>query len=272
MPFTLAHAAAALPFRRLPVVPSALVVGTMAPDIEYFLRFGPRGGFGHTFTGAFLVSLPLALLVLWMFHALVKAPLIQLSRESIRLRLIPQLRPFRFAGPGRFFLILVSALLGIATHIVWDSFTHRNTWPYRHWALLGQPVPLPIVGDLPCYKILQHGSSILGVLILAAWLVNWYRTTEPLDIAEDAPLSPSRKVAILGSIAAIALLGGILRAAAPIALWNYSRSLERILAQSVVTTMAIAWWLIVAYGVTLRKRSNSGAWRHEPARAEVERK
>src|SRR5579859_6852423 len=111
MPFTPAHAAAALPFRRSRLVLSALIVGTLAPDFEYFLRFAPGGGWGHTFAGAFLLSLPLALAVLWMFHAVVKAPLMQLFPDALRQR-IPA-KPFRFGRPSRFLLIGVSALVGI---------------------------------------------------------------------------------------------------------------------------------------------------------------
>jgi len=38
MPFTLAHPAAVLPLFRGPLVPAALVVGAVAPDLPYFLR------------------------------------------------------------------------------------------------------------------------------------------------------------------------------------------------------------------------------------------
>jgi|HubBroStandDraft_1064217.scaffolds.fasta_scaffold451974_2 hypothetical protein len=58
MPFTLAHAAAALPFRRLHLVWSGLVIGTFAPDLEYFVRFSPNDGYGHTLVGALVLSLP----------------------------------------------------------------------------------------------------------------------------------------------------------------------------------------------------------------------
>jgi Domain of unknown function (DUF4184) len=67
VPFTLAHGAAALPFRRLHLVFSGLLVGAFAPDFEYFLRCSPDDGFGHTLLGTFVLTLPLALLVLWLF-------------------------------------------------------------------------------------------------------------------------------------------------------------------------------------------------------------
>ena len=163
MPFTFVHTAAALPLRGKRLVPSALIVGTMAPDFEYFLRFSPGGGFGHTFAGAFLLSLPLALLVLWIFHAIVKAPLIRLFPEGIRMRLGAQMGRFSFGGMKRFLLIVISLLIGIATHIVWDSFTHQYTWLSDHWPLLRQTVHLPVLGWLPLYKILQYISNMGAV-------------------------------------------------------------------------------------------------------------
>src|SRR5581483_12465816 len=49
VPFTLAHPAAVLPLRRRGLVFSALVVGSMAPDFEYF--FGLKRPISHTMPG-----------------------------------------------------------------------------------------------------------------------------------------------------------------------------------------------------------------------------
>src|SRR5271165_5815984 len=103
VPFTLSHAAAALPFRRARLVPSALVIGTFAPDLEYFIRLVPGGGWGHTIAGAFGMDLPLGLVCLWLFHRWVKIPLAYLLPDSVRGRLTPLLAPFHF-GPLRRFL------------------------------------------------------------------------------------------------------------------------------------------------------------------------
>ena len=179
MPFTFAHSAAALPFRRLPLVPSALVIGTFAPDFEYFLRLAPNGRLGHTLPGTFILTLPAALLVLWIFHSLVKRPATMLMPDALRNRLVNHLGDFRFGGASRFLLILASLLLGIATHLLWDSFTHAGTWLYIHWPLLRASVNLPVLGPIPCYKVFQHGSTIVGTGVVVAWLISWYRSSEP---------------------------------------------------------------------------------------------
>ncbi len=249
MPFTPAHAAPALPLLRLRLVPSALVVGTMAPDFEYFLRLAPGGGFGHPASGAFLLSLPMALAVLWIFHALVKAPLVHLFPDAIRLRIAGRIGPFRFGGPGRFVLIAVSALVGIATHIVWDSFTHSYTWPVHYLPWLTQRVTVPLLGSIEHCTILQHLSTMLGLLAVVAWVVHWYRNTPPAGIDRAPAISASRRYMVLGCIGSAAILGGIIRALVVLDTPGLRHKWETVIADGTVTGIALAWWVLVLYAV-----------------------
>src|SRR5262245_44725270 len=71
MPFTIAHSAVALPvlrWLRAPYAASALVVGTMAPDFEYFLRLRPFASISHTLPGLLVFCLPAGAAVLAAFH------------------------------------------------------------------------------------------------------------------------------------------------------------------------------------------------------------
>ncbi|NIA00170.1 DUF4184 family protein [Massilia sp. CCM 8734] len=53
-----------------------------------------------------------------------------------------------------------------ATHIAWDAFAHPDTIPVNYFAALRERVSLG--GDeLPVFKVLQHGSSLLGVIVMA---------------------------------------------------------------------------------------------------------
>ena len=249
VPFTLAHGAAALPFRRFRLVTSALVIGTFAPDFEYFLRLAPNGGFGHTLPGTFLLTLPLALLVLWLFHAFVKLPVARLLPNAIQQRLTDHLGEFHFRGVSRFALVVGSILLGIATHLLWDSFTHPNTWPYRHWAFLSQRLLLPVIGLTPVYKVLQHGSTVVGIAVLAAWLIVRYRISEPSGVVLASVPSPQRKMAILGIVTAIAIVGAVARAVAGTGIPLGHAAEKRFAGLAIVTAIALAWWQLVAYGI-----------------------
>ena len=67
MPFTPSHAVIALPFVRTPLVPAAIAVGAMAPDIPLFLRGMPLH-YGLTHSLAWLpltVAVALVLLLIW---------------------------------------------------------------------------------------------------------------------------------------------------------------------------------------------------------------
>jgi len=259
MPFTLAHSAAALPFRRLPLVPSALVIGTFAPDFEYYLRLAPDRGFGHTLLGTFVLTVPVALLVLWIFHSLVKRPATMLMPDKIRNRLANHLGDFRFEGLTRFLLILASLLLGIATHLLWDSFTHTNTWFYAHWPLLRESLHLPILVPIPYYKVFQHGSTIVGTGLVAAWLVLWYGSGEPATRVPGESLAPRQRLAIVAIMASVALFGTILRVAVGTSL---PVTFKKIVGEAIVTAIALVWWQLVAYGFIKRSHYRAGHSSH----------
>ena len=115
---------------------------------------------------------------------------------------MPYLGAFRFGGLRRFNAILASVLLGIATHVIWDWFTHTHTWVYEHWAWLRETVDMPFVGPWSHSKILQHASTLAGVIALAIWFVIWYREAKPAAGTSKPALNSASRVAI-----AIGMLG-----------------------------------------------------------------
>lgn len=80
MPFTFSHAAAVLPFlNNKKMSATALVVGSMSPDFEYFFRMKMQSELSHTFQGIYLVDFPLSFVVILAFHSVIKKPLIDNS-------------------------------------------------------------------------------------------------------------------------------------------------------------------------------------------------
>lgn len=251
MPFTPAHAAAALPFLRSRLVPSALLIGTFAPDFEYFLRFSPSSGFGHTWIGIFVLSLPLALAVLYVYQVTVRSFLLALMPESFQSRLKESSRPFLFFPQSRFGWILLSLSLGIATHVVWDNFTHPNSWLALHWPLLRRTVRLPLIGVLPSSKLLQQISTLAGLGILMAWLLRWYRTTPKSTSLSFRTLSKAQKRSTVLLLVALASAGVYLR----VELWpilinptEVRRPLAVLASEGICTYIALLWWQLVLYG------------------------
>jgi hypothetical protein len=180
MPFTAAHPAAVLPLRRW--CPrylswSALVIGALTPDLESFLTLAPRSVYGATVAGSFYFCLPLGLALFLLFRQIVKRPAILLLPRGHRRRLWPPdpatLRLDRDvllrAGP--------SILLGAWSHQLWDSFTHAGrgiaVFPFL-------ATPLVLIGNyqLTGFRLLQHVSTLLGIVLLALAYLRWYRTAE----------------------------------------------------------------------------------------------
>jgi hypothetical protein len=246
MPFTLAHPAAALPFRKTGLVISAVVIGSMAPDFEYFLRMAPQGRFGHTLLGLVIFTLPLALAVLWLFHRSAKFAMVKLLPTCVQQRIICA-TDFPFGNARRFALLVLSVLAGALTHIVWDSFTHNQSWLVEYWPLLRKTVVISWLTprSLPVWKVLQHLSTLIGMGILAAWFIAWLRRTAPAQTI-DSPLSRGAKLRVVLLLLALALCGALLRTV----LFRPTSHISRFGAFGVfvVTAIALLWWELVALG------------------------
>lgn len=255
MPFTPAHAAAAIPFRRTRLIPSALAVGCFSPDFEYFLRLGPKGGFGHTLTGLFVFDLPVSLLILWLFHAYATDPILAWLPAGVCQRLPSSTALSSMRNVRGIALISVSILIGGATHLLWDSFTHPGYWPYRHWHLLSRTAELPIAGQVQYFKVLQHLSTLAGLAVLLIWFRHWYKHTAPIRSlrTEQPGKDESAVFAVLCLVAVVAaFLRGLIGVSMPID----PHECEVLLADAVTTAITVFWVEIVVYGVfRVQKRS-----------------
>lgn len=192
MPFTPSHAVVALPFVRTPLVPSAIAIGAMTPDLPLFLRgVGLRYSFTHTFENVLWTAL-VAFVLFLLWRVLLRPAVGELSPLSLARRLpaewqqtgITAARSAVGVGePRRAYpvLLAVSLILGVLSHIVWDLFTHEGRWGVEILPALGM-----MWGPLTGFKWLQHGSSAAGLLILGVWAWRRLRDASPRVISERA--------------------------------------------------------------------------------------
>ena len=211
MPFTISHAAAALPFRRTRLIMSALVFGCFGPDLEYFLMLRPHGHIGHTLPGVILFDLPACLVALFLFHWLAKGPLVGCLPVHLRER-IRNGGTLQIRTVSKFALVCVSILVGSATHIVWDSFTHDTYWLGHHWHFLKENIRVPVFGYRDWASIFQYASSVFGIVAILLWFIYWYRNTPPNHLEKDSGLF-SRDRLVVGGAFVVAILVGLVRAA-----------------------------------------------------------
>ena len=206
MPFTLAHPAAAVPLARRGLVLSALVVGSMSPDFPYFWPHIVHDQFAHSIPGIFYFCIPAGLLVLAIFHLFLKVPLICLFPRSHQAKLMSVAKGFRFGPSQRFAGILLSLALGAFTHLTWDLVTHSQGWAVRHFPWLSLPVFGAARGSFKIYFLLQYGSTIAGITLLAYWYYRWLKATPEPALPLPVRLSTHAKVGCLVSVVAGALI------------------------------------------------------------------
>jgi len=175
MPSPLAHPAASIPFTKIGMVFSALVIGSIAPDLWYVIKVGPAF-FSYTITGLFVFDLPVGFIMLWLFQALVKWPLLSLLPVGLQRRLYNYAHGFSFRPLKRFGLVILSLLVGSLTHIIWDSFTHDYGWMVENFSFLRA-----VIGRTPLYDILQTLSTLVGIAILVYWFFRWLPTAPKGD-------------------------------------------------------------------------------------------
>lgn len=158
MPFTFAHPAAVLPLRRIGLPTTALVVGSMAPDLPLFTSWWVGYDVTHSWLGVVTVDPLASLLVVALWFGVLRDALVDLSPSAIRSRLAPHVS----LGVRRWLLVPVAAIVGSVTHVVWDAFTHRGRWGVEALPWLQRPA-----GPLPGYQWAQYSCGVLGCSVVA---------------------------------------------------------------------------------------------------------
>ncbi|MEE1811938.1 DUF4184 family protein [Streptomyces sp. BE133] len=220
MPFTLSHAAAVLPGMRRngtargPLLASALVAGSFAPDMTYYADTAIPGAmeFGqvtHSVWGVLTVDVLItaAVVALWL---LLREPSVALLPRAWQGRVHAFVRGQR-CGSGRgawdvrdggWFVL--SAVIGSATHVVWDAFTHHDRWGVRLVPVLDRSI-----GGLPVFQLVQYGSSAVALAVLAWFTASGLRRTGARPVPPSVPVLGRRGRWSAGVLLSVCLLLGV---------------------------------------------------------------
>jgi len=204
MPFTPSHIAAVLPLRGrregLPL--AALAAGSMSPDFMYYL---PLPGWGavsqqaHSLPGIFTWDLLFGV-SMWAVWRAVSPAVHDLAPRAVRRRWRPATWPAK-ARPLA--LVVAAVLVGAATHVVWDGFTHGGGFAVRWLPVLAAEYSTPWV-SLPGYQWLQYASGVIGLVIVA-----WAGLRQP--VADPSPPRYPQLVRatpwVVGAAAFVTVLG-----------------------------------------------------------------
>ncbi len=212
MPFTPTHVLAVLPFaalKRLPFPFSAMLIGSLIPDLPLFLPLSPGYGTTHSALGLITACLPLGMACFVIFHLAMKRPLLALLPAAIRNRCAFLVTPRPALRPEAVAWALPAVVLGASTHVFWDSFTHEGRWGTRLIPSLNQTV-LIVAGDaIPGFKLLQYGSTLIGLPCLALLLFAWLSRQTPEPVVEGSALDGVSKFGAYLALIAVPFSMGI---------------------------------------------------------------
>ncbi|MGW4030867.1 DUF4184 family protein [Streptomyces sp. NPDC004838] len=214
MPFTLSHVAAVLPgirrngAARGPLVASALVMGSLSPDMTYFAATAVPGamGFGeftHSPLGVLTVdaAVTAALVALW---SMMREPLVALLPEDRQGRVhAVVLGRRREIGMNWAVWFYVSAVLGATTHVVWDAFTHHSRWGTEVLPVLNESV-----GGFHGFQFAQYGSSALAAAVVVWFAASALRRRRPVPAPASVPVLGRRGRRLAGVLLAGCVLAG----------------------------------------------------------------
>lgn len=168
MPLTfLSHQAVVLPLKlRSPqwFNGTALVIGSMAPDVEYFVRGIPVEELaGHTWQGQLTLCLPTTLVLYWIVTRIIAEPVAANLPHggAFRLREYALLRE-QPATISHWLKVIVSALFGSVSHVALDRAT--GGWAASEYIQRRSWLPPDLLPSDRAWTIAQ----VLVWLILAA--------------------------------------------------------------------------------------------------------
>ncbi|MEV4893432.1 DUF4184 family protein [Nonomuraea sp. NPDC055795] len=205
MPFTPAHVAAVLPLisaarLRAWLDPWALTIGAMVPDLPIFLPFLPNYADWHSWQGILTLDLLSVVVLVFVFHRVFREPLIALLPPALSGR-AATLKP-----SYRLLPIVLGALLGAATHVFWDSFTHSYSVDVWGWSFFDERV----LGVTTVFRVLQYLSSAAGLAIVAWWAVRGLSRMAAVAVPDHLHTPQPVRRAVLWACAAGVVAGGAL--------------------------------------------------------------
>jgi Domain of unknown function (DUF4184) len=170
MPFTLAHPAAVLPFRRF--CPRffnfpALIAGSFSPDVGYCFGELNIDKFSHSLAGSIEFCLPVGVVMVGLFYGL-RHPVVEMLPVRPRKLFLPACRH----PMGSPLIVIVSLLVGIWIHLLFDSFTHKHGWLVENLPALQTPIYSYKYHIFRIFNLLWYVCSSAGL----AWLyLEWER-------------------------------------------------------------------------------------------------
>jgi len=145
---------------------TGLVIGSMAPDFEYFIRMKDSSVYSHTWAGLFYFDIPLTIILAFLFHSLVRNDLID-NLPGFLNRRLQFVVNFDWAKyfKKNIAVVIISVIIGVATHIVWDGFSHNHSQFVEMFPVFKKHLRIGAY-HIPLFVLMQLAGTLFGGLIV----------------------------------------------------------------------------------------------------------
>jgi hypothetical protein len=144
----------------------------------------------------------------WIFQGLIKTPVLEVLPDGAYQRSRPFAAVARLGNPRQWLLAAAGILGGAVTHLVWDGFTHEGARGVRMIPALDDTV-VDVGGHvLLGYRVMQDGSSLVG-LLLVLWLLGRAMTVAPAAVRPVRRLRALERATWLAAYALAAVAASV---------------------------------------------------------------
>lgn len=198
------------------------------------------GEIGHTFTGFVLFNLPLVTFIYFIYHIFVHQILFNHLPTFLQ---DPYVKKVDSIFAVKVVVFCYSALFGMFTHVMWDSFTHINGYMVLKFPALFTHSYSMYGFTIPLYKFLQHGSTLFGITMILVYM--YYRALSQRK-HNHTPVSPMYKLVFWSSILLLTGLFVFLwYLIDPVSIISYGKLVVRIIDSSILSLFLIS--LLIKY-------------------------
>jgi len=270
VPFTfLAHQAPVLPLKMARprwFSGAGLAIGSMAPDFEKFVHGVGAGRFGHTLLGQLLYCLPMSLAVYWLLTRVAAPSLARHAPDLGRFHLRDYAASLAATPRRPWLLVAASALVGSASHVAFDGFTHADPRVVALFPFLRSRIVLVHGHPYLLQSLLQVGASVAGAVVTVALLYVIGRQRRVLawrGIGRAAGEPGASATVYWTSVAAITIALSALLA------WGAAATADgfgvRDFTRTVIFRLPLTGFLAVCAAALMDRRVRSGSGAHPAA-------
>ena len=152
--------------------------------------------------GILLFDLPVAFLVAFVFHTLVKYPLYKASPAWFQSK-VNHILNYNWVWilQKRIWIVVISICIGVGTHLLFDGMTHHDGWMVVLFPAFTQKISF-LNFTMPIYDMLQYSLSLLGLYCLFTF---WQSLeTRIVLVPKDDSTKQFWMLTLLGAVLAIA--------------------------------------------------------------------